>query len=715
MLSLWKLRVGAEAYYLSQVASGLDDYYTAGGETPGRWIGTGADLLNLTDEVTGDDLRAVLAGLSPGTGLSPNGTQIWPWKNRVPGFDLTFSTPKSVSVMYAFADPIVRSEIVEALDVAVRDSISWLEREACFVRRGSNNREAKTAPFEQFGTRRLPAKGFIAAAFDHRTSRAGDPQLHTHVLVANLAQGPDGRWTALDGQGLYRSKIAAGTVFQTALRNELTRRLGVEWTPVHNGVADVAGISKRVLKHFSKRRNEIEDELERTGRTGAAAAAQVTLATRTAKHDLDQQTLDQNWLDDGASIGFGPDDINQLLGMRRPASRLDSLDAGLLIEVRRADPMTGEMTRLHLARDDFAALVSHHLPERDARITRHEIQNAVAEHLATSVDTAMLERLTDAVLAHPELIPLTPPDRRAVGWEQEWTTRRLLRLEAQLTTLFQPSSDPKRALDPAFVTSTIAALARPFGPDQADTVRRICAQRNFVEVVVGRAGTGKTYTMRTVRDVFTAARKNLIGVCPTARAARELADGSGIESFTVPRFLTHAHLDQNTVVVVDEAGMCGTLDLHSIVTRAHLAGARVVLVGDHHQLPEIAAGGGFRAAVAAAGEQRCELTINRRQRHQWEHEALDHLRHGDLGTFWNAYTEHGRVVLADTADEVRRHAIDDWWTSHAIVRSAHLIAGTRAEAKLLNTLARQRTAEAGHLTGPHLTIRSRDFQVGDRL
>ena len=108
----------------------------------------------------------------------------------------------------------------------------WLEREACFVRRGSNNRDAKIAPFEQWGTRRLHAAGFIAAGFNHRTSRAGDPQLHTHVLVANLAKGPDGRWSALDGQALYRSKIAAGTVFQTALRNELSRRLGVEWLPV---------------------------------------------------------------------------------------------------------------------------------------------------------------------------------------------------------------------------------------------------------------------------------------------------------------------------------------------------------------------------------------------------------------------------------------------------------------------------------------------------
>lgn len=715
MLSLWKLRVGAEAYYLDQVASGLDDYYTAGAETQGRWIGTGAHLLSLVDEVTGDDLRAVLAGLSPGTGLSPNGTQIRTWKGRVPGFDLTFSTPKSVSVMYAFGDVLVRNEIVEAIDAAVRDSIGWLEREACFVRRGSNNRDAKTAPFEQYGTRRIRANGFIAAGFDHRTSRAGDPQLHTHVLVANLAQGPDGRWTALDGQALYRSKIAAGTVFQTTLRNELSRRLGVDWTPVHNGVADIAGIPKRVLKHFSKRRNKIEDELERTGRSGAAAAADVTLATRTAKLDVDQETLDRTWLDDGQSIGFGPDDINQLLATCRPIPDPQPLTPDTNIEIRRPDPLTGEVMKVLVSVDEFAALVAHHLPERNARITRHEVQNAVAEHLPRHADSVMLERLTDAVLAHPELVLVTAPDHPGVGWEQEWTTRRLLRLEAELTALFQPAPDPRRTLDPTFVETAMAALGRPLGPDQADTVRRICVQGNAVEVVVGRAGTGKTYTMRAVHDIYTTAGKHLVGVCPTARAARELADGSGIESFTVPRFLTRTRLGPDTVVVVDEAAMCGTIDLHQIITRAHLASAKVILVGDHHQLPEIAAGGGFRAALAAVGDQRCELTINRRQRHEWEHAALDHLRNGDLPTFWTTYTEHDRVVLADTAHTVRQRAVDDWWTSHITGATAHLIAGTRAEATLLNTLARQRAATAGHLTGRPLEVRSRPFQIGDRI
>ena len=137
MMSLWKLRVGVESYYLAQVASGLDEYYTGSGEATGRWAGAGASLLGVDGAVGAADLRAVLAGLAPGTGLTPNGTRLAAHSRRVPGFDLTFSVPKSVSVVYALGDPLVQTTVVEACEAAVSEALSWLEREACFVRRGT--------------------------------------------------------------------------------------------------------------------------------------------------------------------------------------------------------------------------------------------------------------------------------------------------------------------------------------------------------------------------------------------------------------------------------------------------------------------------------------------------------------------------------------------------------------------------------------------------
>jgi conjugative relaxase-like TrwC/TraI family protein len=167
VLSLWKLRVGAEAYYLSQVASGLDEYYSGLGESIGRWVGTAATGLGLEGDVSGEDLRAVLAGLVPGTGLTPNGERLRVHPRRVPGFDLTFSVPKSVSVVYALGDPLVQAAVVDACERAVGDALAWLEREACHVRRGSNRRGRASG--ERPGTVRLPGVGFVAAQF----ARAG--------------------------------------------------------------------------------------------------------------------------------------------------------------------------------------------------------------------------------------------------------------------------------------------------------------------------------------------------------------------------------------------------------------------------------------------------------------------------------------------------------------------------------------------------------------
>lgn len=716
VLSLWKLRVGAEDYYLSAVAKGIDDYYSGAGEARGRWIGSAASALNLGPAVTGDELRAVLAGLNPGTGLTPNGDQLRTWKGRVPGFDLTFSAPKSVSVMYALADPLVRAEIVEATDAAVAEAVGWLEREACFVRRGSNNRASKPAPFHEFGTRRLQGAGFVGAAFRHRTSRAGDPQLHTHVLVANTTRGSDGKWSTLDGQALYRSKVAAGAVYQTALRHELTTRLGVTWGPVHRHLADVAGVPRRVLRQFSKRRVDIEAELARTGSSGPAAAQAATLATRTAKSLIDQSTLDQRWTAEAVSVGYSPADIDHLLaaGSGDEAASPSVDVAGGRVMVRDVDRETGEVVDHVVTIEQFTQRIAHRLIEIDAAVTRHDIQNTVSDELAGGCSSATLERLTDAVLANPELVPIPAVDRSAAGWEQTWTTRTALRLEAQLVDLATPTVVHASVIDADDVDRLLDSHDAPLGVDQRDVARRLCAQGLSVEVVVGPAGTGKTHTTNAVRHIFEGNGWAMIGVATSARAARELGDGAGIDSYTIARFsgLTHT-LTNRTVVVVDEAAMCNTADLVRVLAATRQAGAKTILIGDHHQLPEIGAGGGFAAATATVGDLGCMLDVNRRQRHQWEHDALSHLRNGDIRTAWNAFVANDRVVLAGTLDDVRRRAVNDWWTAHQTGSDTLLIAGTRAEATRLNELARQQLLESHQLTGPALRIESSDYQVGD--
>src|SRR4051794_12060991 len=301
MLSIGKLAVGHADYYLEQarapttraraVASGVEDYYLSGSEA-GEWLGDGSALLGVRGEVGGEALHRVLAGEHPGRGLP-----LARWNaSRVPGFDLTFSAPKSASVLFGVGDETMRWAIRAAHDLAVADAFDYVERHAAVTRRGAG------------GVHRIAGRGLVAAAFGHRTSRAGDPQLHTHVLVANVTLGADGRWSALDGRQIYAHAKTAGYIYEARLRAELTRELGVEWTPVRNGIADVAGAPPAVLRAFSRRRVEIEAEMARHGTKSAAAAQVAALETRRSKdYRVAPEQLVPEWRRRAASLGLTPE------------------------------------------------------------------------------------------------------------------------------------------------------------------------------------------------------------------------------------------------------------------------------------------------------------------------------------------------------------------------------------------------------------------------
>ena len=181
---------------------------------------------------------------------------------------MTFSAPKSASVLFGIGDPEMQATIRDAHQRAVASAFAYFEDAVSVARRGAG------------GCRKIDGRGLTAASFLHRTSRAGDPQLHTHVVVANLIQGVDGRWSALDGRLVYAH---ARYLYQSALREELTRRLGVRWRPVRKGMAEIDGVPEKALRAFSRRRVEIEEAMARHGSAGRGAAQIAALATRRAK------------------------------------------------------------------------------------------------------------------------------------------------------------------------------------------------------------------------------------------------------------------------------------------------------------------------------------------------------------------------------------------------------------------------------------------------
>jgi len=296
MLSVSKLSPGQEAYYERSVAAGIDDYYAGRGESPGVWVGRGAAELELDGVVGNGELGRLISGRHPLTSAelrkhppkkqimveridSANGERYLEEQTLKPvaGYDLVFSPPKSVSLLHALGSEDVRHAVNQAHLAAWQAALAYLEERACVTRRGKN------------GVIRERGSGFVAAAYQHRTSRAQDPHLHTHVIVANMTKTPsDCEWRALDGQPILKHyRLAAGYLYQSQLRFELTRSLGVAWREPENGMAEIAGVPETALRAFSRRRAQVLDYLDRRGSSGFYTAKVAAIETRDRKEPID--------------------------------------------------------------------------------------------------------------------------------------------------------------------------------------------------------------------------------------------------------------------------------------------------------------------------------------------------------------------------------------------------------------------------------------------
>jgi conjugative relaxase-like TrwC/TraI family protein len=720
VLSINKLRVGQEAYQLSGVAESLDAYYSGAGEAHGEWLGGSAARLGLSGRVRPEDLQAVLAGIRPGTGgLDPNGGTIRPHPRRVPGFDLTFKVPKSASVLYAVSDdPRVQAAVIEAGQVAMHEAVGWLEREAIRVQRGSHN----TAYLERLdptqrakaGPRRETTSGVIAASFRHRTSRAGDPYLHWHVLVANLVQGADGRWSSFAHPELYRHATAAGEVFQAAFRAELTDSLGVEWKPGRH-VPEIAGIPQHVLDVFSKRSAEIEAWLDSTGTANTPEGRQqAVLATRRLKPEVEigSTRFDTDWKLEAEAAGWGPEHADGLIAACADRHRIDFDAAWRLATVGLDEHGNVEEWERTVEPDEWIAdLLRRDLTSDRSTFTAADITRAVAARMGAGATVATIERLTHRVVASPHTIAVTTD-----SGPQQYTSRELAEVEQRFIATL--ASTRRTPLPVDAVNGAIAA--RSLGDDQVTAVRSLCDTTGDVSVLVGPAGTGKTYTLDAIAAAYRKAGIGVAGVAPSARAALELADATGIATATMHRALHdwRSGLDgpaAGSLLIIDEAGMADIRTLTDVVEHHLEAGGHVLLAGDHRQLPEIGAGGGFGHAAHHAP---CiaELSVNRRQHDTWEQDALEQLRDGHVATAVGAYLDQGRVTVAATDTDLVNTAIDMWTAARHDGLHPVMLAGRNELVDQLNAAAIERLLTTGELDdnqpAPYgsLTVR-----VGERV
>jgi conjugative relaxase-like TrwC/TraI family protein len=248
-----KLSVGREEYYTRELATDHEQYLSGHGESPGRWYGAGARNLGLQGEASPARFRRMFEGRHPDTGEllgRPHG------RNAVPGFDVVLRPTKSVSILYGLGDPATGRAVLAAHHAGLAEAVAYLD-EHLGARRGHG------------GVQNVSGQGLLAVGFDHRTSREGDPLLHTHLVIANRIQGPDGRWTALDGRDLYRHRLAADAIYRACYQRELVRTLGVEWTAADTyGNREFQGMPDELVRLFSKRTGQIDIELDRLAADG---------------------------------------------------------------------------------------------------------------------------------------------------------------------------------------------------------------------------------------------------------------------------------------------------------------------------------------------------------------------------------------------------------------------------------------------------------------
>ncbi len=713
-MSLTKLNPSGWRYFAEEIALGREDYFARSAEYPGRYLGWGAEVIGLAGvEVEARGLERLIGqgtdprdGRAMGRGYSPDNDDV------VAGFGLTFSPPKTVSVLWGTGGEEVAAAVLAAHERAVEVSLGFLQEHAAFTRRGAG------------GVFQVDTEGFVAASFVHRTSRAADPQLHTHVLVANKVRAEDGRWLSIDGRELFEHQKAAGMLYRAAMRAEMTATLGVSWTPVdENGIAEITGVPQVLVESWSSRRHAVESlgaELVATregelGRelSGAERARSYQLAayrTRAPKVEAETPTAElvARWRAEATSWGQAPERwLTNVLGRSRTITPAEP-EAIVRLAITRLETM-----RATWGRSDVVEVLTTLL------------SGASAEELR-----ARVEQLAEQVLADRELcslaapLPAEPPVelKRRDGMSAierhgatRYTTRATLQREARVLEAVARGKDARIALVPERTVERVLASSS-LGTDQQRAVRQLLTGGEQVALLVGPAGAGKSRSLDAARVAWEVAGYRPFGLAPSAIAAAVLHEEAGLGSETLARFLLDVEngrrsLSRHDVIVLDEATMARTDDLDKLVSRAEEAGSKLVLVGDPHQLGAVGPGGLFATLVHDHGAS--ELETVRRFAQSWEAAASLRLRARDPDVLVE-YQQRGRIA-GGSERQMREDALEFWREAREDGRSVLVMAGDNATVDALARRCREERVARGEVAREGVRIANGIAGVGDEI
>lgn len=669
--------VQAALYYEN---SAVEDYYELGSEPNSYWLGQLTAALYLDGQLHSGELGKLLQGFHPTTGeaLASNAGG-----DHKGGWDMTFSAPKGVSVIWALADQATRIAIEYAQKKAVQQGVKFLERHAF----SNRDRGDSTSPINKV----------IAAAYEHNTSRAQDPQLHTHVLVANLGLRTDSSVCAIDFDS--RWKLTAGAVYRAELAHEL-QLLGFQIEHDIKKSFSIKGVPQNLCNAFSKRRQAIVEQAEKYGITSIQGMQIATFATRENKMStISRSVLFQQWQAEAAALNYQPELVQQCQIFQPIQSKL--------------------LTPVEI----FA-----NLHQQMSTFTPQQLHHAVAVACQGHLNADGINKYIDEIFQHPELVRLQSInhklDRGINQNEFRFTTQTQLILEQKL--LDQARNRQNETMHQIQVDPILIEQAK-LTTEQQLAFEHITLESGGIKIIQGMAGTGKGYLLGVAHVAWEHAGLDVRGAALAAKAAQGLQESTQIPSQTLHSLIHQLHtakteLTSRTVLVIDESGMVGSRQLEQILDYADRAKAKVVLVGDSQQLQPIDAGGAFRLLTQNLGY--ASLQSIQRQKTLENRKIVMQLATGQSDQALAAMRENGSLHVSSTQEKAIENLIEDWWQAKIVQPSAStlILAGTRTDLYRLNQAARLKMHNSGQL-GASCEVETiindvhsfREFSVGDHI
>jgi len=597
----------AATYYQEHSA----DYYVEDLDHQGVWLGTGAETLGLEGAINREEFQLSLAGFVAGRKVQNAGKE-----ERLMGWDLTFSAPKSVSIVWAGAEVHHRQEIELAHQKATEVAFAYLEANT-ITRRGKG------------GTIDEEAR-LVASRFNHYTSREGDPQLHSHVVVSNFSLRNDGTVGTIDSRIFYENKMAAGALYQVELAWQM-QKLGYKIEHGVKGTFRLSNVSQEAERVFSKRDKQIDDLVKARGIESYAGTRGIVLATRADKVISDLTERKETW-------GREAQEHNVHLNIEHDRLKLTSVQTDREILTQASQKLTALESTFKenaLLREAARASFGH----RSGAEVIELIKGAQAGGYIVSLENGLL----------------TTPDMAKIELGIMARVERMVKQKGYFV-------DSNRAIKEGFEAGKVQKMA--FSAEQQFAIKA-ATDESALAVIQGRAGVGKSTMLAAVRESYEHDGWKVQGITLAGVAADNLKKESGIESKTIASWLNPKQaIDARTVVIIDEAGMVGSKQMADVMQKVEGKKAKLVLVGDERQLQPIAAGGILHAidqkVAQIAPEYSTAVNDIKRQREGWMKEVVMMAAQGRTGEALEALDQNKKINFYQSSSEARTALVDEF-------------------------------------------------------